>query len=264
MSGRTTLYVTAPAVMNRLDEVLGPENWWTEETYHGDVVTCRLTIRLPNGALLTKPGACGFPLMDGKADPALPGQRGSNSTKGGFSGALKLAAEKFGVGRYLRREGTPRIITAAFEPAPATAVTEPPSDPKPQPPKREDTRTYVEVLAAAVETCNRTIETEAHKLGAKLEGPELLTLTALEKALHTRMCAPLPDGREGLRPKGEDRTILNGARSKVLAELYGSHKTAVRVALRTLVDTFADRTIKKLAEGVGKGDAHEPAETVAS
>ena len=51
-AGRQMPYVTARNVMNRLDEVLGPENWWDDFVPLEHSVICRLTIRLPDGTVL--------------------------------------------------------------------------------------------------------------------------------------------------------------------------------------------------------------------
>ena len=72
------------------------ENW----------VICRLTIRLPDGTTLTKSDAGGYAGMADSGD----------DDKSGFSDAFKRAAVKFGVGRYLYRDGVP----ASFKTACAT------------------------------------------------------------------------------------------------------------------------------------------------
>ncbi len=84
-------YIDARDVADRLDQVVGPENW--QDTY--DVladgsVTCRLSVRVPGGEWITK--------MDvGSPAGVDPGDR----VKGAFSDALKRAGVKFGIGRYL-------------------------------------------------------------------------------------------------------------------------------------------------------------------
>ena len=85
--------------MNRLDEVLGPENWWDDFVPLEHSVICRLTIRLPDGTILTKCDAGGYA---GLADPG-------DDDKSGFADAFKRTAVKFGVGRYLYRDGVPRF-----------------------------------------------------------------------------------------------------------------------------------------------------------
>ena len=88
--------------MNRLDEVLGPENWWDDFVPLEHSVICRLTIRLPDGTILTKCDAGGYA---GLADPG-------DDDKSGFADAFKRTAVKFGVGRYLYRDGVPRFSSA--------------------------------------------------------------------------------------------------------------------------------------------------------
>jgi hypothetical protein len=93
-------YITARQVMNRLDEVLGPVNWWDEYRSGGsDSILCLLTIRLPDGQELTKCDAGGFAGMADQGD----------DDKSGYSDAFKRAAVKFGVGRYLRGDGVPQL-----------------------------------------------------------------------------------------------------------------------------------------------------------
>ena len=101
-AGRQMPYVTARTIMNRLDEVLGPENWWDDFVPLEHSVICRLTIRLPDGKILTKCDAGGYA---GLADPG-------DDDKSGFADAFKRTAVKFGVGRYLYRDGVPRFSSA--------------------------------------------------------------------------------------------------------------------------------------------------------
>src|SRR5208337_2608547 len=63
-------------------------------------VICRLTIRLPDGSTLTKSDAGGYAGMSDSGD----------DDKSGFSDAFKRAAVKFGIGRYLYRDGVPRFV----------------------------------------------------------------------------------------------------------------------------------------------------------
>ena len=53
-NGREFQYITARMVMNRLDEVLGPANWWDDYEPIENAIVCRLTLRLPDGVTLTK------------------------------------------------------------------------------------------------------------------------------------------------------------------------------------------------------------------
>jgi hypothetical protein len=99
--GRQVQYITARTAMNRLDNVLGPENWWDEYVPGENSVLCRLTVRLPDGTTLTKADAGGYAGMPDQGD----------DDKSGFSDAFKRAAVKFGVGRYLYRDGVPAYST---------------------------------------------------------------------------------------------------------------------------------------------------------
>lgn len=96
-AGRQFAYVTARTVMNRLDAVLSPENWWDEYIPNANSVLCRLSIRLPDGQVLTKADAGGYAGMADQGD----------DDKSGYSDAFKRAAVKFGVGRYLYGDGVP-------------------------------------------------------------------------------------------------------------------------------------------------------------
>lgn len=80
-------YLTARAIEERLDEVVGPENWRDEYVPGpGGGVLCRLSIRIGD-EWITKED-----VSENTAKDAI---------KGGVSGALKRAAVKFGIGRYL-------------------------------------------------------------------------------------------------------------------------------------------------------------------
>ena len=98
-AGKQLHYVTARTVMNRLDDVLGPENWWDDFVPMEHSVICRLTIKLPDGTVLTKSDAGGYAGMQDQGD----------DDKSGFADSFKRAAVKFGVGRYLYRDGVPRF-----------------------------------------------------------------------------------------------------------------------------------------------------------
>ena len=129
--GRKLSYVTARTVMNRLDAVMGPENWWDDYTPLGNSVICRLTLRLPDGQVLTK---CDLGGVAGMADAG-------DDDKSGFSDALKRTAVKFGVGRYLYNDGVATLSESPAEAAPVAQVADLASPPlKPaQAPKRKET-----------------------------------------------------------------------------------------------------------------------------
>jgi hypothetical protein len=87
--GRQLQYITARTAMNRLDSVLGPENWWDRYTPLENSVICELTVRLPDGSTVTKCDAGGYAGMVDQGD----------DDKSGFSDSFKRAAAKFGVAR---------------------------------------------------------------------------------------------------------------------------------------------------------------------
>jgi hypothetical protein len=109
-SGRQLHYITARTVMNRLDNVVGPENWWDRFVAGENSVLCELTIRMSDGSLLTKCDAGGYAGMADSGD----------DDKSGYSDAFKRAAVKFGVARYLYRDGvasfSSKLKVASCEP----------------------------------------------------------------------------------------------------------------------------------------------------
>lgn len=88
-------YIDARDVMDRLDEVCGPDRWQTEftETAKGRVI-CRIGILTENGWVWKG---------DGAGDTDVEGE------KGGISDALKRAAVSWGIGRYLYRLKSPWV-----------------------------------------------------------------------------------------------------------------------------------------------------------
>jgi hypothetical protein len=86
-------YVDVRAVQDRLDQVLGVTGWRDEyEVLAGGTVLCRLRLRI-GGEWITK--------MDVGSPSEQPDE--GDRRKAAFSDALKRAAVKFGIGRYLYR-----------------------------------------------------------------------------------------------------------------------------------------------------------------
>jgi hypothetical protein len=84
-------YTDARAIQDRLDEVLGVDGWQDDyETLADGSVVCRLKLRFGSEWII-------------KVDVGSPSEQpdGGDRTKAAFSDALKRAAVKFGVGRYL-------------------------------------------------------------------------------------------------------------------------------------------------------------------
>jgi len=81
-------YLTARAVMDRLDEACGPDQWTSElNPVAGRGFICELSLRMPTGEWVHRSDVCDESDIEG--------------FKGAASGALKRAAVLFGVGRYL-------------------------------------------------------------------------------------------------------------------------------------------------------------------
>ena len=85
-SGLALAYLTARHVMDRLDAVCGVENWQDRYEFHGSRTVCYLSIRVGD-EWITK--------ADGAGDSDVEAE------KGAISDALKRAAVKWGIGRYL-------------------------------------------------------------------------------------------------------------------------------------------------------------------
>lgn len=79
-------YITSRAVMDRLDEVIGIDNWTDNYQVLANGVVCDLSVRI-NDEWISKQDTAPFTNVE--------------ALKGGFSNALKRAAVKFGIGRYL-------------------------------------------------------------------------------------------------------------------------------------------------------------------
>ncbi len=138
-SGKQIQYITARVVMNRLDDVVGPRNWWDRYQHASEhSVVCELSIRLPNGEILTKVDAGGYA---GMADPG-------DDDKSGYADGLKRAAVKFGIGRYLYRDGIPLFAReilrghgyGAPEPGPMPQEYEEPPQPTQRQPASQPVR----------------------------------------------------------------------------------------------------------------------------
>ena len=93
-------YVSARDVMDRLDAVVGPENWYDEYRFEGARTICTLALRVgQEGSFIRK--------EDGAGDTSFEGE------KGGISDAFKRAAVKWGIGRYLYGVDSPWVASKA-------------------------------------------------------------------------------------------------------------------------------------------------------
>jgi hypothetical protein len=127
-------YLDARAVQDRLDRVLGPGNWSDDYQVLTDgSVMCRLRVRV-DGEWITKTD------VGSQSEQPDEGDR----MKSAFSDALKRAAVKYGIGRFLYRlppqwvawDGQKKRFTERPRlPAlrPAVAPSQPPRRPAPEP-----------------------------------------------------------------------------------------------------------------------------------
>lgn len=175
---RKLQYVTARTIMNRLDNVLGPEGWWDEFLPGENSVLCRLTIRLPDGSTLTKCDAGGYAGMADSGD----------DDKSGFSDAFKRAAVKFGVSRYLYRDGVPEYAGGSQTSQQARHATQPPRTSQ-QPANREPAPTdapsddsgFWKFVCDEVARCNDKADPTGRS--APLAAPVPLIARVAERAL---------------------------------------------------------------------------------
>ncbi len=79
-------YIDARAVMDRLDDVVGADCWKDAYRKEGNATICTLSLKI-NGEWVSK--------EDGSDDTDI------EAVKGGLSGAMKRAAVKWGISRYL-------------------------------------------------------------------------------------------------------------------------------------------------------------------
>lgn len=93
-------YIDARDVMQRLDEAVGPENWQDRYEFHGPRTVCYLSIRV-NDEWITK--------ADGAGDSDVEAE------KGAISDALKRAAVKWGIGRYLYDLDAPWVPCESYQ-----------------------------------------------------------------------------------------------------------------------------------------------------
>jgi len=94
-------YIDARDVMDRLDEIIGACDWQDRYEFHGARTVCYLSIRV-NDEWITK--------ADGAGDSDVEAE------KGAISDALKRAAVKWGIGRYLYSLKSPWVPCKTYEP----------------------------------------------------------------------------------------------------------------------------------------------------
>lgn len=147
-------YIDCRVIQDRLDEVLGVENWMDDyEILTDGSVVCRLKLKLGSEWVT-------------KTDVGSPSEQpdGGDRLKAAFSDALKRASVKYGIGRYLYR--LPAVWTD-YDPQ-KKQFTTPPQLPAWAIPKGKTTAKPVEAVPA------KAVEPAAAKAGAlPVSGDEL-------------------------------------------------------------------------------------------
>jgi hypothetical protein len=218
-------YITARSVMNRLDEVLGPGQWWDEYPYITDYsAICRLSIILPDdGRVLTK---CD---MGGAASNKDPGTVQKSIT----SDAFKRAAVKFGIGRHLYGDGVANLGQPV--------QTEQPTEPERKPFK--DERSFWKLLCDEVDRKNSAIAADHPDLDDPIRKSDILQLMyfyAWNKAWHT------------FDPK-ED--IPDHRKAEVLVSIYQDRdkRNPMRSELKSLLNKAYDEVLEGLVQHGTRG-----------
>lgn len=92
--GIALAYIDARDVMERLDQVVGPENWQCDYPHAGEKTVCRIGIRIKDEWVWKSNGA---------------GDTDVEGAKGALSDAFKRAAVLWGIGQYLYDIETPWV-----------------------------------------------------------------------------------------------------------------------------------------------------------
>lgn len=93
--GMALAYMDARAVMDRLDGVCGPDGWQCNYLVTGPLAVCNIGVKMPSGEWIWKADGAGATDVEGE--------------KGMLSDALKRAAVRWGVGRYLYEMKSPWV-----------------------------------------------------------------------------------------------------------------------------------------------------------
>jgi hypothetical protein len=98
--GKALAYIDARDVMQRLDEIVGPENWQCRYTHAESKTVCEIGIKIGNEWVWKSNGA---------------GDTDIEAEKGAISDAFKRAAVMWGVGRYLYDLPSPWVKVNQFK-----------------------------------------------------------------------------------------------------------------------------------------------------
>jgi hypothetical protein len=180
--------------MDRLDAVLGAENWQDRYEFHGVRTICYLSIRIEDEWITKGDGA---------------GDSDVEAEKGAISDALKRAAVKWGIGRYLYDLSSPWVPCETYEKGGKAYFSKWKDDPwnyvkgmpvKPQQPKQENTPLVPSADYLAIEKSMRGNanpddlrawwkDDECKTWRAKLTMPELEKLRAEFAAFGSNLAA---------------------------------------------------------------------------
>jgi hypothetical protein len=192
-------YIDSRAVMDRLDDVVGPGAWQdTYEILPDGCAVCRLQLLIA-GVWVEKAD------VGGPSDQKDAGDK----RKASFSDALKRAAVKWGVGRYLYRLGgqwvdydADRKQLKAIPALPAWALPKG-STPSPAPASKPTAAVPGEDLVRRIEAAREKLKIKPEAFAAKLQKTYgVLSVDRLNRAdledLVTKMeSPPAPKGKAG-------------------------------------------------------------------
>jgi len=160
-------YVDSRAIQDRLDSVLGIENWMDEyEILPEGSVVCKLRLKFPDGWVT-------------KSDVGSPSEQpdAGDRLKAAFSDSLKRTAVKFGIGRYLYRLPA---VWADYDPAKRQFAQTPelPAWARPKAPVKESVKEVAPVASASP-----TLPGDGQELHRRL-------LNFEAKLVSQKLCAP--------------------------------------------------------------------------
>ena len=204
MTGIAVPYVTNRAIQNRLDSVVGPENWYNQyQPWHAagkkEAQICGISIHFEDRGFITK--------WDGAEDSDV------EPIKGGLSDSMKRAAVQWGIGRVLynmnavfvdvEKKGSSWIIQdgqqskldnaylgmlAKLGLAPASAGGIRPQTPPPVPDSPPQSKKQLSPPAPAYEYIIRTIEVQrgmnSTSTSMVLESIDKKAITAFARGEH--------------------------------------------------------------------------------
>lgn len=155
--GQVLAYIDARDVMDRLDEVCGPDGWQNRYTHAEKKTICEIGIRTPDGEWVWK------------ADGA--GESDIEAEKGALSDSFKRSAVRWGIGRYLYHLPTPWVDLDEREQIKPEEMRKleailrgkgaPTRIEQPSPPPSDEPPVAVKAATVAISMCASTAELKA-------------------------------------------------------------------------------------------------------